>query len=292
MKEIAVVILNYNNYKLTMSAIDNVKSLNNNISIIVVDNCSPNESFFELSSKYSNVENIYVLKTEKNCGYAAGNNYGVRFIYEELKDVNYCFIMNPDIIVPNYNVFSTLIKYLNEIKDCGCITTSTILNGCFKEPNESSWSFLNKRELMLDNSIFKRKKYKVRKHIIKDDITKVDIVQGCFFGFKIKDFISAGYFDENTFLYSEEAILAKRFKNIGKSNYLCPFLYINHNHLEKNKSLIKYKNKAFDIKCFYNSRKYYIKKYSGFNKFYSFISCTYLSIELRIKLMILRIKLR
>jgi GT2 family glycosyltransferase len=44
-------------------------------------------------------------------------------------------------------------------------------------------------------------------------------VSGCFMIIKSIDYINAEYFDENTFLYGEEMILAERLKKINRSMY-------------------------------------------------------------------------
>lgn len=291
--DVGVVVLNYNNYDLTIKSVDKIVNFNSMITIVIVDNCSLNDSYNILLNRYKDNSSVYVIKSNKNNGYAYGNNFGAKYIQKNCIDVKYLFIMNPDIIVPNINVFQVMKKYLELDEKIGCITTSTVLNNYFHQPNESTWSFLNKRELMFGCSLFR---YKGKLHkdffIEKNELSYVDVTQGCFFGIKLDNFIDAGMFDENTFLYCEEIILAKKLKKINKVGAYLPFIYIEHNHITKNKNLLSYKNKSFDLKCFYHSRKYYIKKYSGYNRFFSVISRCFLTIEMAFKLLFLRIKLR
>ena len=117
----------------------------------------------------------------------------------------------------------------------------------------------------------------------------VDIVQGCFFMAKKKAFAEVGWFDEGTFLYEEEAILAKKMKYRGYKLGILVDEYIHHNHHEKDKSLIKKQNKLFDMKCFYNSRKYYIKNYSDKSKIFIKFACAFLSFDFFFKRLLKRL---
>ena len=101
---------------------------------------------------------------------------------------------------------------------------------------------------------------------------------------------ATGYLDEHTFLYTEESILAKRLEKIDKKNAVLTNFYIKHNHREKNKRLVKYRNKLFDMKCFYQSRKYYITAYSNMNRTFQIVARIVLSVDFEIKKMMIRIR--
>lgn len=69
------------------SILDNVRS---KYDIVIIDNASTNDSGEKLDNKYKDIDNIYVLHTEKNLGFANGNNFGYHFAKQNL---------NPDFIV-------------------------------------------------------------------------------------------------------------------------------------------------------------------------------------------------
>ena len=73
--------------------IKNYKSINH---IIIVDNNSTDGSYEKLSKINNN--KISVIKTNKNKGYAYGNNFGINYLNNN-KEVDYIIISNPDIIV-------------------------------------------------------------------------------------------------------------------------------------------------------------------------------------------------
>ena len=75
MSKIGMVILNYNDYETTSNYIDMIKNYKSINYIVVVDNNSTDGSYEKLSKINSN--KIKVIKTDKNKGYAYGNNFGI-----------------------------------------------------------------------------------------------------------------------------------------------------------------------------------------------------------------------
>lgn len=93
-----VLILNYVDYETTQKLLDKIKKYESIEHICIVDNASPNDSFERLKNNCS--ERIFVIKTPRNGGYGYGNNYGIRFLYENYKS-KYILLCNPDVIFEN-----------------------------------------------------------------------------------------------------------------------------------------------------------------------------------------------
>ena len=75
------------------------------------------------------------------------------------------------------------------------------------------------------------------------------------------DFLKAiGYFDEKTFLYAEEPILAAQVKSMGGKIAFNPFIEAVHAHRKSEKG-----NSSKRMLLFIQSRKYYLKNYSTYN---------------------------
>lgn len=296
LSDIAIIILNYNNYQLTIEAVESIHSMTKDINIVVVDNYSPNESWTELN-KYKNKNdrnNLYLIRTEKNTGYACGNNFGIQFVREHLESP-YVVIMNPDVKIRTMNMFADLMKILSQHENVGAVTVQTIFNGRIDYPSDCCWKFFNRRQLLFNNTVMgkilgKSELYKKLK--IEDGFAYVDIVQGCFFMVKLSTLNLIEDFDPNTFLYCEESILAKKLLGKGFRNAVAVEYYIEHNHIVKNKGLMKYKNKVFDMKCFYKSKKYYIKKYSGYGRVFRIFAYISLSLDYTLKKIIYRLMLK
>jgi len=73
---VSIIILNYNHIELTLKLLNSLKKLSyQNTEIIVVDNGSEENIFPIISSKYQEVKYV---KSNKNLGYAGGNNLGIK----------------------------------------------------------------------------------------------------------------------------------------------------------------------------------------------------------------------
>lgn len=99
-KRIGIVILNYKKYEETLECVDSIlQQTYENYQIVIVENGSQNESLHILQSKYGKEDNITVLNSEQNVGFARGNNIGIKYAKEELK-CDDIFVINSDIIMP------------------------------------------------------------------------------------------------------------------------------------------------------------------------------------------------
>jgi GT2 family glycosyltransferase len=79
---IAAVILNFNSYQDTIRLVGELQgqTIVENLTIVVVDNLSKNNSYEELVPLEQKYPNVIVLQTGKNLGYAQGNNFGLRYL--------------------------------------------------------------------------------------------------------------------------------------------------------------------------------------------------------------------
>lgn len=293
--KLAILILNYNCADQTLANVYQLGKISDELTIVVVDNCSTDDSVKTLKQSLAKQNNIIILENKKNEGYAAGNNFGLQYIKKHISIVDTVLISNPDIIVSDIRILEKMYKALQDNKNIGAITAQTIYNGTIHEPNESCWHFVSVPRMLLMSSILfggfvNHKKYK--EYVLDDGgVSKVDIVQGCFFMSRMAVLEGIGYFDPNTFLYSEEMILAMRLHNAGYSNAIIPTEYVYHNHIEKDKSLINYKKKIFDMRCYFDSRKYFVSTYTKLAEPIKKIVCVLFEVDFTIKKLLLKIRL-
>ena len=78
-----------------------------------------------------------------------------------------------------------------------------------------------------------------------------------------------GGFDERTFLYYEEDILAEKVCSLGLKNAVLRDFWIKLNHQEKEASLESERQRLFHMRCEFESRCLYLKEYSGYRRFLS-----------------------
>lgn len=263
-KEITgMVVLNYNDYSSTENLLKIVDTITSIDVIIVVDNCSTDDSFIQLKKFVS--RKISVIKTEANRGYAAGNNFGIKYAIEKLS-VDNLFIANPDIIIDK-TVIDGLLSYLDLNPRIG------IVSCLMKKPDgdicESAWKLPGLKECIFDSFIllkhFCKNKWDYEESIDGIKPICVDVIPGSFFAIKSQVMKDIGYFDEHTFLYYEENILSMKAKEKGYSNYiLCNYSYIHNHSVTINKNITSVRNK---LRIAYDSRVIYCEKYLKIGKF-------------------------
>ena len=261
--KLAIIVLNYSNYNMTINCIDNLINKKCPYDIIIVDNNSPNESYEILRERFEEFDTVKLIKNDQNSGYGSGNNVALR----KSDKYDYVCIMNPDIIINSIKIFENLIKGLKKNSLSG-ITALQITNNHY-DNSTLGWKLPNFGNLLILNShilkkVFKPIEYKELVVLDKERaIAQIDVMPGCFFIMDQKIFEKLNYFDENTFLYYEENILSLKAKNNkNKFGVALSENYI-HNHKEKDESLVSFKSKINDRKILMKSQKIYAEKYLG-----------------------------
>ena len=94
------LIINYNDAESVLKLLDNIKEYRCLDLVVIVDNASTDDSYEKLK-KMEN-QKIVVLKNPENRGYAAGINYGAKYLIE-LYDIENIIISNADIIIKKEN---------------------------------------------------------------------------------------------------------------------------------------------------------------------------------------------
>ena len=117
---VLIVILNYGTYDLTIEVIKQLyENLEyDNYRVMVVDNCSPNESADVLKKKSKELNYIFFANSV-NSGYATGNNIGIRYAIDN--DFQYTWILNNDVELREKNVLKELVCILQMHEEIGCI---------------------------------------------------------------------------------------------------------------------------------------------------------------------------
>lgn len=113
MKRIVAVVVTYNRCELLKECIEALRSIEEKIDIMVVDNASTDNTS-EIVSKYSNDSNFLYYNTGKNIGGAGGFNYGIKRAYKLGYD--YIWIMDDDTIV-NEDTLQKLVDTANSVQD-------------------------------------------------------------------------------------------------------------------------------------------------------------------------------
>ena len=97
MIEISIITINYNGLNDTCALIETIPN-KDNLEVIVVDNASKNQEAEAdtISKKYPHIK---VIKSEKNLGFAGGNNLGIKAAQGK-----YLFFINNDTVFKDFNI--------------------------------------------------------------------------------------------------------------------------------------------------------------------------------------------
>lgn len=252
--KVLIVILNYSTYEMTIELVEELKRLNyDSYRIMVVDNCSPNESAQVLASKADEMGFIFYANN-KNEGYAAGNNIGIRYGIEHGFD--YSWVLNNDVHIPDLNVLENMINLAEQRPEIGCVGPKIYnLDGKVCAPyceRPTLWT--------MTLGIFLTKKAREKQADLSQRVYRL---HGCCMLLKNSVMKEIDCFDEETFLYGEEEILAERMLKIQKYMYYLAKTSIVHMESSTVKITDATKNKK-RIRLVMNSMDYYLKEYRHF----------------------------
>lgn len=253
--KIPVILLNYNSsadcrkcvgFLLRQQGVD--------LEIVIVDNCSrpdDRQAVEVLCREYG----LTYIPAKENRGYNAGNNIGLR--YAASKGYQYALIANPDMEFPQSNYLKQMVEAMEKDEDVA-VCGSNILSPSGERQNP--WVFSTMWEEFLVIAHIAKLLGKERTPLFPKNCY-CDILHGCCIMVNLQIISQCGYFDENIFLYCEEAILGKQIKKHGKKMYYLHDAMAIHAHIESAKGSVI---KRYEL--FWRSRRYYLKNYSGYNK--------------------------
>ena len=254
--KVAVIILNYKTWRDTLEEINicrNILSVNCE-DIVVVDNCSPNESVERLKEKADEIGYVFI-ESNKNKGYGAGNNIGMKYALKH--GYSHALILNNDIIIKDPNLILILLSIFDNDENVA------VVNPDIYAPDGHLFNRDSVRPSFFDYT-FGLFNYKKKGRILKEinGFGYIYRPQGCCMLVDLNKMKDVDYFDEKVFLYCEEPILAER---LLKKNYLCacnPYTSVVHNHSKTVKSVF---NKKKIIFLQNRSFAYYLMEYRRFS---------------------------
>lgn len=271
LERLVLIILNYKNYNLTIKCVHKILDTNPHIKIIVIDNYSQNNAYQKLFAEFAFYKNINVIQSPENGGYAKGNNIGIKYAIKKYKDIKYFGVMNPDVEIATNKTLELLVGILESYTQLSAVTAIQRYNDNYCGLIKSAWklpkSFWDCMVFNsnLDYQILKKHQYRNKQIIENKKLIRVDVISGCFFVIRRKDFEDVNFFDETTFLYFEENILAEKLKKLNKDFAVLSTCEIYHNHKKKKYRCFTERMKESNIAL--ESKMYYIKMYKKLNCF-------------------------
>lgn len=223
MKDVAVVIVNWNKKELLRTCLDSMrKQTYKDFSIVMVDNGSEDGSPSFVKENYPETE---VIELKKNTGFAKGNNIGIFHALED-KNINYVVTLNNDTEAKE-NYIKSLVSCVKSNPRIGSVQPKVIN---FFEPQkiDSAGLLISKDMGAIDRGVGKNVgDFQKEEEIFgasasaalysREALEKTKLAEGIFF-------------DNDYFAYYEDVDLAWRLRLAGFSSYFCPSAQVLHIH--------------------------------------------------------------
>jgi GT2 family glycosyltransferase len=127
--KLGIITLNYNNSQETINLIGSLsKQTDLEFEVIIIDNASEDIDFTNLQNKIKSLKNnlpIQIIRNEKNLGFSGGNNIGIRQALEN--NLDWIILINNDIILKNN--FIELLKSILATKESEIVGIPLLENG-------------------------------------------------------------------------------------------------------------------------------------------------------------------
>lgn len=265
MMDVCFIILNYNGFPETKDLVESLQRWDQSklsFQTVIVDNCSTDQSFVQLSECFSSKDCVDVIRSEKNGGYSYGNNYGARFAIEKYHP-QYLAIANPDIKITQDTVIALLKGF--QVDNRIAMTAPAMKNTrgeyklyaqklpSFRDDFRACWTEKTSRTIVDNYKTIPGEK----------NMILTEMLPGSFFVVKTPCFQEVGMLDEEVFLFCEERILGQRFKNLGYKIVLRSDLFFVHAH---SVTIKKAMDNVKTWRLIWTSRVYYQREYNKVSK--------------------------
>lgn len=216
MAEISIIIINYNTFALTSNCIRSIieHSCNSDYEIILVDNasteCDANLFLKEFPS-------IKLVKSEKNGGFAYGNNLGI-----EQATGKFILLLNSDTILIEDSIGKCLCYFYQHpeagVLSCRMIFPDGKVQYTARRFRSISWELLDMFRFIPSIMPYQQKAKRMLGKYFRHDLNmKCDWVNGAFFIFpkSVLDQLPGKKLDDRFFMYAEDQLWCEQIKKLG-----------------------------------------------------------------------------
>jgi len=219
--KLTVIIVSYNVSHFLEQCIKSVFKASHslNVEIIVVDNCSEDDSVNMIRNRFPEVK---LIVNPDNKGFSKANNQAIR-----QSDSDYILLLNPDTVLEENTLISTL-GFMESHQDAGGLGIRMIDGqGNFlpesKRGLPTPWSSFCKMSHL--SQIFPQSAFFNRYHaghLSENETNKIEVLAGAFMLLRRKVLDEIGLLDEDFFMYGEDIDLSFRITKAGYFNYYFP----------------------------------------------------------------------
>ncbi len=260
----SIIILSYNTKDLLLScltAIAKSETPNDLWEVIVVDNASIDGSISAIQNSKLKIKNLKTIQNEKNLGFAAGNNVGMR-----VAKGNYILLLNSDTEVSPDAISSTM-KFLDARPQAGAATCKLLLPDGSMDPAChrgfptpcASLTYMVGLERLFPNSRLFGEYHQGYKDLTKPH--EIDSPSGAFFMIRREVIERVGLLDESFFMYGEDLDWAYRIKQAGLSIWFYPEATVLHRKKQSGRAHEDQAVRKRTQQYFYDTMQLFYKKH-------------------------------
>ncbi len=214
--DISIAIVTYNNSKIIKKCLNSIfKNINNtNFEIIIVDNGSSDNTVEIIEN---NFKNIKLIQNNKNIGFGAAHNIAIK-----LGRGKYHLVLNPDVIFTENSV-EKLVNFMEENLDVGLVSPKIVYPDgttqylCKRLPCLFDLAIRRFTPRFIQNLFKKRIDYFEMRETGYNKIMEVPYLSGSIMLFRKNILAKIGGFDEDYFMYFEDADITRKISEISRA---------------------------------------------------------------------------
>lgn len=263
--KLSIITVNYNSLSFIRKCIESMfstlKAEDFEWEAIIVDNNSTDGSTGYLKNLQSRFENIRIISSNQNNGFAKASNTGA-----EIASGEFLLFLNPDTEFIETGMKEVLDFFSSENEGTGKIGVVGVkLLNPDNSLQYSCRSFPTLARQFYESYFFHKMFHRSRifgsyflSYWDHENIREVDWLSGAFMLIGRKVFEKTGGFDEDYFMYSEDADICLRLSRTGFKNY-----YYNRYSIKHDDGATASGNKPLrNVQIWRNRRLYFLKNYS------------------------------
>lgn len=220
------IVLYNNPIPMLEKAIKSALNTSLDITLFLIDN-SPTNKLQKLSDMDSRI--VY-LHNPSNPGFGAGHNIAIAKSIES--NASYHLVLNPDVYFDS-GVLETIVKYMDANSDVGLLMPKVLYpNGDVQYIAKllpTPWDLFARRFIPIKSYLERLNRRYSLSFFDYNSTIEVPFISGCFMFLRIDTLKQVSFFDEDFFMYLEDADLSRRIGMVSKT-VLYPHVSITHEY--------------------------------------------------------------
>lgn len=220
------IVLYKNSLPMLQKAMTSLLNTSLDIKLYLIDN-SPTNELKILAASDSRIEYIH---NPSNPGYGTAHNIAIKHSIAD--KVKYHLVINPDVYFDS-GVLETIVEYMDANSDVGLLMPKVLYpNGDIQyiaKLSPTPWDLFARRFLRIKSYLEKLNRRYALTFFDYSSTVQIPFISGCFMFLRTDTLKQVGLFDENYFMYLEDADLSRRIGTVTKT-ILYPHVHIYHEY--------------------------------------------------------------